>query len=80
MIILTIKAARVNCNLTLVEAAAELDVNKDSLSRYERDSSRISLALCKKMAELYQIPMDQLYFGHVDDFPLTKHVKKRKRK
>lgn len=80
MIILTIKAARVNCNLTLIEAAAALDVNKDSLSRYERDSSRISLALCRKMSELYQVPMDQLYFGHIEDFPLTKQVRKHRRK
>lgn len=72
MIIMTLKAARVNCNLTLVDAAKLLGVNKDALSRIERDSSNISRLLCKKMVQLYTIPEENLFFGDINNFPLTK--------
>lgn len=66
--ILTIKAARVNSNLTIVQAAQLLDINKDTLSRLERNSSDISISLAQKMGKLYHVSMDNLYFGKLEDF------------
>lgn len=68
MIILSLKAARVNCNLTLIQAADKLGINKDTLSRYERNSTDIPRSLSLKMQELYQIPEKNLFFGDVKDF------------
>ncbi|MBF0779689.1 helix-turn-helix transcriptional regulator [Granulicatella sp. 19428wC4_WM01] len=73
---LTLKAARVNCNLTILEASNILGVNKDSLSRIERNSTKISRSLSKKMSKLYQIPEEHLFFGDIKDFPLIKTVRK----
>lgn len=66
--ILTIKAARVNCNLTLIQASQQLGINKDTLSRLERNSTDISISLVQKMSKLYHVPIDQLYFGKLEDF------------
>lgn len=68
MIILSLKAARVNCNLTLIEAAKQLNINKDTLSRYERDSTHIPRNISKQMVTLYNIPEENLFFGNLKDF------------
>lgn len=72
MIIISIKAARVNRNLTLIEAAKLLDINKDTLCRYEKDSTDIPLSLLRKLVELYQIPEQNLYFGKLSEFNQTR--------
>ncbi|WP_308217856.1 helix-turn-helix transcriptional regulator, partial [Bacillus cereus group sp. BfR-BA-01393] len=41
MLKITLRAARVNAGYKLVEAAKEFGVNKDTLSKYEKDSSNI---------------------------------------
>ncbi|MBS4761942.1 helix-turn-helix transcriptional regulator [Carnobacteriaceae bacterium zg-ZUI252] len=66
--VLTIKAARVNCNLTIVQAAQELGINKDTLSRLERNSTDISISLAQKMTQLYHVPLENLFFGKLEDF------------
>lgn len=71
MIILSLKAARVNCNLTLIQAAEALNITKDTLSRYERDSTNIPRHISKKMEILYKIPEKYLYFGKLSDFKFT---------
>lgn len=75
--ILTIKAARVNSNLTIVQAADLLDINKDTLSRLERNSTDISISLAQKMAKLYHISMDNLYFGKLEEFDNSVNLNKQ---
>lgn len=74
MIVLCLKAARVNCNLTLVQAAEKLGINKDTLSRFERNSTDIPRSLCIKMQKLYQLPEKHLFFGDVNDFFKDKNM------
>ncbi|MBS4749554.1 helix-turn-helix domain-containing protein [Granulicatella sp. zg-ZJ] len=72
--VLSLKAARANANLTLIEASKILSINKDTLSRYERNSSHIPRSISLKMQELYQIPEKNLFFGDITEF----HKKKQK--
>lgn len=58
---ITAKAARVNANLTLKEAAKQLDVSYQTLSNLENDENKITLGLAKKMANIYRIPIDYIF-------------------
>ncbi|MGY3724330.1 Helix-turn-helix domain-containing protein [Granulicatella balaenopterae] len=66
--IITLRAARVNRNMTLLEASKYLKINKDTLTKYERDSSDIPYSLSKRMQELYEVPAENLFFGDVNTF------------
>lgn len=58
---ITAKAARVNADLTLKEAAKELGISFQTLSHLENDEDKITLGLAKKMSQIYQIPMDFIF-------------------
>ena len=49
--IISLRAARVNRNLTLLEAAKYLKINKDTLTKYEKDSTNLPYSLSKRMQE-----------------------------
>lgn len=59
---ITIKAARVNKNLTQAQAAELLGVSKDSLWNYENGRSFPDVRVVKKMVEIYGISYDNLIF------------------
>ena len=58
---ITAKAARVNADLTLKEAAKKLDVSYQNLSLLENDEDKITLGLARKMSKVYHIPMDFIF-------------------
>lgn len=59
---ITIKAARVNKNLTQAQAAELLGVSKDSLWNYENGRSFPDVRVVKKMVDIYGISYDNLIF------------------
>lgn len=59
----TLSACRLNAGFTLEEASKELDVNKTTLSKYEKDSSNIPMSLLNNASELYQVPIDYIFIG-----------------
>lgn len=59
---ITLKAARVNKNLTQAEAAKLLGISKDSLWNYENGRSFPDVRVVKKMEEVYGIPYNNLIF------------------
>lgn len=59
---ITIKAARVNKNLTQAQAAELLGVSKDSLWNYENGRSFPDVRVVQKMVEVYGISYDNLIF------------------
>lgn len=63
MIQLSLKAARVNAGLTVKEAAEGVGVHHQTLSKYEKDSSDISVSLLNDLSDLYQIPSDFIFLG-----------------
>lgn len=59
---ITIKAARVNKNLTQAQAAELLGISKDSLWNYENGRSFPDIRVVQKMIEVYGISYDNLIF------------------
>lgn len=59
---ITLKAARVNKNLTQAQAAELLGISKDSLWNYENYRSYPDVRIVKKMEEVYGISYDNLIF------------------
>lgn len=68
MIKITLRAARVNAGYTLTEAAAKFGINKDTLSKYEQDSSNVPRMFFVKIEEIYKIPVEYIFFGKQSEF------------
>ncbi|MBS4191783.1 helix-turn-helix transcriptional regulator [Bacillus sp. FJAT-49705] len=65
---ITLKAARVNAGLKLIEAAEQFGINKDTLSKYERDSSNVPRSFFINIEAIYKIPVENIFFGPQSDF------------
>lgn len=65
---LTLEAARVNCGYNLTEAAEKLGVHRDTLWKYEQDSTNVPRTFMLKVSEVYGIPNDYIFFGVKSDF------------
>ncbi|MBO0961489.1 helix-turn-helix transcriptional regulator [Neobacillus sp. MM2021_6] len=65
---ITLRAARVNAGLKLTDAAALLGINKDTLSKYEKDSTNVPRTFLINVEKLYQIPLDNIFFGPQSEF------------
>lgn len=59
---ITLKASRVNKNLTLEQASKKLGVSKDTLSNWERGKTFPSVIQVKKIEELYGVSYNDLIF------------------
>jgi transcriptional regulator with XRE-family HTH domain len=57
---ISIKAARVNAELTLTDAAKELGVATSTLSAYENGDSQPRFEVVEKMSVLYGMPIEYL--------------------
>ena len=60
---ISLKSARLNCGLTLKEASNMVGIHHQTLSKYEKDSSNISISLLDKLSVLYQVPKDYIFLG-----------------
>ena len=62
---ITMKAARVNANLTQTEAANALQISKNTLGNYESGKTIPGIDVAKRMAELYGLTVDDInFFAH----------------
>jgi transcriptional regulator with XRE-family HTH domain len=68
MIKITLRAARVNAGLKLIEAAEMFGINKDTLSKYEKDSTNVPRSFFVKIEEYYKIPVENIFFGPQSEF------------
>lgn len=59
---ITMKAARVNANLTQAEAAKALGIGKNSLNSYENGKVIPKIDVAQKMAKLYGLSVDDIIF------------------
>ncbi len=57
---ISLKAARVNANMTQEDVAKALVRNKQTIVNWENGITKISIADFKKLADLYQIPLECL--------------------
>jgi len=60
---ITLAAARVNANLTQVEAADLLGISKETLQNYESGKTVPTVFLCRKIEEVYRFPIAHIRFG-----------------
>lgn len=60
--IISMKAARVNANMTQFEASKKLNISKSTLANYEKGASIPGMKMGEKIAELYGVPVDKIKF------------------
>lgn len=60
---LTLKAVRVSQGLTLREVANKVDRNFQTISKYEKDSTKIPADLLMKLLNLYDTPIESIFLG-----------------
>lgn len=60
---ITLKAARVNAGLTLRQVSKKIGRSFQTISKYEKDSTKIPLDLLKELSTLYGIDMDNIFLG-----------------
>lgn len=59
---ITLKAARVNANMTQSEVANELGISKNTLSNYENYKTVPDIEMSKRIAALYGFTVNDLIF------------------
>lgn len=65
---MTLEAARINAGYTQVEAAERLGLKPTTLAGWEKDSTKLSYVEAHRLAKLYGITPDLLFFGNKYDF------------
>lgn len=62
---LTLRACRINKNLTQAEAAKKLGIRKETLSNYETGRTYPDVPIIKKMEHLYGVQYSDInFFGN----------------
>lgn len=59
---ISMKAARVNAELTQAEAAKALNINKNTLVGYETGKTVPKVDVAKRMAKLYGLTVEDIIF------------------
>jgi DNA-binding XRE family transcriptional regulator len=60
---ISLKAARVNANLTILQAAKHIGVGKDTLIKWEKHPDRVEPRYQRAISLAYQFPIDNIFFG-----------------
>ena len=60
---ISLRAARVNAGLTLLDAAEKLGVGKDRLIKWENNPGLVNAIYQAKIQEVYGLPIDCIFFG-----------------
>ncbi|OAS21165.1 helix-turn-helix domain-containing protein [Paenibacillus oryzisoli] len=63
MLLITLRAARTNCDLTLKQVADLTGKCAETLGKYERDSSKIPRDVMEDLIRIYRIPKHHIFFG-----------------
>ncbi|EGO8326344.1 helix-turn-helix transcriptional regulator [Enterococcus faecalis] len=67
---ITLAAARVNVDLTQKEVVEilkekhEINITRQKLSDYERDSTNLPISLAKALTAIYKISEENIFFGN----------------
>lgn len=60
---ISLRAARVNVNLTQKEVAEKIGVHQHTIAKYEKDSTKIPMDLLRQLSELYRVKLDHIFLG-----------------
>lgn len=59
---ISIRAARVNANLTQAELAKILGVHRQTLAKWEENPAKMKIEKAKKMCEVLSLPLSNIFF------------------
>ena len=59
---ISLRAARVNAGLTLLDAAEKLGIGKDRLIKWENNPGLVNPIYQAKIPEVYGLPIDCIFF------------------
>lgn len=59
---ISLKAARANANLTVVNAAKKIGIGKDTLIKWEKSPELVNPLYQEKISKAYDIPIDFINF------------------
>lgn len=65
---LTLEAARKNLGYSQEDVAKLVGVHPQTISAWEKDSSKLSVVESNKLAEIYRIPANLLFLGKKNEF------------
>lgn len=71
---ITLKAARINRNLTQREAASLIGIRKETLAKYEKGQTFPNIPILKRIEEVYGVEYKELIFIP-DNYPLRVDAK-----
>lgn len=60
---ITLKAARVNAGLTIMEASKRLGISHGTLVKWEKNPGDLTPNQQRKIQEVYNFPSDFIFFG-----------------
>lgn len=60
---ISLKAARINAGMTLIEAAKSIGIGKDTLLKWEKRPELVNPLFQSKISEAYNFPIDNIFFG-----------------
>lgn len=59
---ITLKAARVNANMTQVQVAKALKISRNTVANYEAYRTKPDIETSARLAELYNLSVDDIIF------------------
>lgn len=57
---ISIKAARINAELTLEDVSERIGVSKQTIQNWEMGRTEPNLSIFRRLSELYKVPFDRL--------------------
>ena len=60
---ISLESARVNAEMTQAEAADIMNVDRSTIRRWERGEKIPNYDESRKLSEIYEIPIDNIFFG-----------------
>lgn len=60
---ISLKAARVNAGMTVLNAAKQIGIGKDTLLKWEKNSANVNPIWQDKISKAYGITVDRIFFG-----------------
>lgn len=69
--LITLEAARINAGYSMQEASVLFGVHHQTLSSYEKDSSKVPFSFVDKVPQVYKVPKVNIFFGDKYEFIRT---------
>lgn len=70
---MTLKSLRVRIGMTQQAVANEIGVDRQTIGRWEKDSSSMPVKFMYSFSKLYKYPMDRIFLG--DSIALSEKIK-----